>query len=151
MNAANSISTLLFRAGEHTCALNVRHVVEIMRPLPVEEVANAPGFVRGLSLIRGLPVPVVSVASLLGGQRPPTRFVVVRTGKRQVALAVDAVLGVIELDSATLSELPPLAQSTSANILEAVASLDAQLLFVWNSGTIVPDEVWQELVPAQPC
>jgi purine-binding chemotaxis protein CheW len=149
--SVSSISTLLFRAGEHTCALNLQHIVEIMRPLPVEEVANMPGFVRGLSIIRGLPVPVVSLALLVGGPaRPPGRFVVVRTGERQVALAVDAVLGVIELDSAALHAFPPLAQSTSADILEAVASSDAQLLFVLNSGTIVPDEVWQGLVPAQP-
>jgi purine-binding chemotaxis protein CheW len=151
MGAASSRSILLFRAGEHTCALNLLHVVEIMRPLPVEEVANTPGFVRGLSMIRGEPTLVVSLASLLGGPVwPHTRFVVVRAGERQVALAVDAVPGVIELDAATLHALPPLAQNAPAEILEAVGSLDGQLLYVLNSGSIVPEEVWQKLVPPKP-
>src|ERR1039458_10836110 len=96
---------LLTRAGDRCCALNLLHVVEIMRPLPVDEVAHMPAFVRGLSIIRGAPTPVVSLAALLadsGG--PPTRFVVVRAGEGQVALAVDAVVRVFELDPATLRD-----------------------------------------------
>jgi len=151
MSTASSISALLFRAGGRTCALNLLHVLEIMRPLPVDEVANTPGFVRGLSLIRGAPTPVVSLASLFAGPcGPPTRFVVVRAGERRVALAVDEVLGVFGLDSATLHTLPPLVQNAAADILETVGALDAQFLFVLNSGNIVPDNVWQELVLPQP-
>jgi purine-binding chemotaxis protein CheW len=140
-------SALLIRAGDRCCALDLLHVVEIMRPLPVDEVAHMPAFVRGLSIIRGAPTPVVSLAALLadsGG--PPTRFVVVRAGERQVALAVDAVLGVFELDPATLRALPPLLRH-AAGALQAVAALDGQLLLLLNSGNIVPDEVWQKLVP----
>ena len=145
MNTASSRSALLFRVGERTCALHLRHVVEIMRPLPVAEVANTPGFVRGLSIIRGAPTPVVLLASLWpGAGGRPTRFVIVRVGERRVALAVDSVLGVIDLDPATLHALPPLFQHAAAGTLEAVGALDAQFLFVLNSGGIMPEEVWQE-------
>src|ERR1039458_916000 len=87
-------SALLIRAGDRCCALDLLHVVEIMRPLPVDAVAHMPAFVRGLSIIRGAPTPVVSLAALLADSaRPPTRFVVVRAGERQIALAVDAEIG----------------------------------------------------------
>ncbi|MBZ5617409.1 MAG: chemotaxis protein CheW [Acidobacteriia bacterium] len=145
MSAALSRSALLLRAGERTCALHLPDVLEIMHPLPVAAVASAPAFVEGLSMIRGAPTPVVSLASLLaspGGSA--TRFVVVRAGERRVALTVDEVLGVFELDPATLHALPPLVQ-TAAGAVEAVGALDAQLLLVLSSGRIVPDEVWQEL------
>ena len=146
MTDAVSASALLCRAGERTCALNLLHVLEIMRPLPVDEVAQTPGFVRGLAMIRGVPTPVLTLASLFadpGG--PPTRFVVVRAGDRQVALVVDAVLGVFDLASAELHALPPLAQNAAAAKLEAIGALDAELLYVLNSASIVPDEVWQKL------
>ena len=148
-SAAASNPALLFRAGEHTCALNILNVLEIMRPLPVEELPHMPGCVLGLSIVRGAPTPVVSVASLFGSSpAPPGRFVIVRAGERRVALAVDEVLGAFELDPAALHGLPPLVHS-AADRLEAVGALDAQLLFVLNSSTIVPDEVWQELVLTQ--
>ena len=116
-----------------------------MRPLPIAEVANTPGFVRGLSIIRGAPTPVVLLASLWpGAGGRPTRFVIVRVGERRVALAVDSVLGVIDLDPATLHALPPLFQNAAAGTLEAVGALDAQFLFVLNSGGIMPEKVWQE-------
>ena len=148
MSSVSPRSALLIRAGDRCCALDLLHVVEIMRPLPVDAVAHMPAFVRGLSIIRGAPTPVVSLAALLadsGG--PPTRFVVVRAGERQVALAVDAVLGVFELDPATLRALPPLLRRADSDALQAVAALDGQLLLLLNSGNIVPDEVWQKLVP----
>src|ERR1035437_9265344 len=141
-------SALLIRAGVRFCAVNRLDVVESMRPLPVDEVAHMPAFVRGLSIIRGAPTPVVSLAALLadsGG--PPTRFAVVRAGERQGALAVDTGLGVFELAPATLGALPPLLRHAAAGALQAVAALDGQLLLLLNSGNIVPDEVWQKLVP----
>jgi purine-binding chemotaxis protein CheW len=120
-----------------------------MRPLPVEALAHAPAFVRGLSIIRGAPTPVVSLATLFTGHDgTPTRFVVVRVGERRVALAVDAVLGVFKLDPATVRDLPPLAQDADANALQAIGALDAHLLFVLNSTFLIPDEIWQKLVQA---
>jgi purine-binding chemotaxis protein CheW len=141
-----STSALLLRAGGRSFALSIEQVLEIMRPLPVEALAHAPAFVRGLSIIRGAPTPVVSLATLFTGHDgQPTRFVVVRVGERRVALAVDAVLGVFKLDPATVHALPPLAQTADAETLQAVGALDAHLLFVLNSTYLVPDGVWQEL------
>src|ERR1700733_14675484 len=96
--------SLLFRVRARLCALPLAHVVETMRPLPVEAMAGAPRCVRGLAIIRGAPIPVVDVAELLGegsvqtdtGTRsqPAARFVAVKVADRGIALAVDGVLGV---------------------------------------------------------
>ena len=88
--------SLLVRAGPRICALSLADVVETMRPGPIEPLAGAPEVVRGLAVIRGAPVPVVDLASLLGdGEHSvPTRFVTVRTGERNVALLVDEVMGI---------------------------------------------------------
>jgi len=98
---------LLVRAGTLTCALPLSHVVETMRPLPIEPLANAPAFVRGLSIIRGAPVPVVDLGALLNtpSSRPPPRFVTVRAGERRVALAVDGILGLRDIASLSLDDM----------------------------------------------
>jgi len=77
------------------CAVPITHVIETMRPLPVEPISGVPSFVQGISIIRGIPTPVVDLGAILGtpGERPE-RFVTLRVGDRQVALSVNAVVGV---------------------------------------------------------
>ncbi|KQW02895.1 hypothetical protein ASC87_00640 [Rhizobacter sp. Root1221] len=119
------------------------HVVETMRPLPVEAVAGAPHFVRGLAVIRGMPVPVVDAAHLLGElAAPANRFVTVIAGERRVALAVDSVLGVREVPTDSLHQLPPLLQEAGGDVVAAIGLLDAELLLVLSSTRLLPDDSW---------
>lgn len=135
---------LLCRARSRLCALPLHHLLETMRPLPIEPLAGMPPFVRGLSLIRGGPVPVVDVGVLLGASEPPrpTRFVTLRTGDRRVALAVEGVLGVRELTSESLDALPPLLGDASRVAISAVAALDRELLLVLETAHLVPESLW---------
>ncbi len=147
---------LLVRAGGQTCALDLSHVVEIMRPLPVRAVAGAPDMVRGLATIRGVPLPVVALDKILLPADAPAsvadtpRFVVLRTGARQVALAVDAVLGVYDLAPSLTGVIPPLVQHAAGEVIEAIGALDSELLMVLNAGRIVPGEAWRSLPPGGP-
>ena len=144
MTATAHNSSLIVRAGTHTCALNLVDIVEIMRPLPVSPLAGGPEVVCGLSVIRGSPVPVVVLATLLnnGEHSLGTRFVTIRAGDRTVALSVDAVLGIREFDPAQLSELAPLLQGARLELVDAVGALDAELFLVLKTGKLVPDSVW---------
>lgn len=97
MIAAPAPLTLVFRSDSHICALPLSQVVEILRPLTVKPIADAPAAVQGLSVIRGQAVPVVDMAVLLmGSSGLRGRWIVVRTGKRRVALSVESVLGIRE-------------------------------------------------------
>jgi len=134
---------LIVRAAGRRCALAVADVVETMRPLPVQDVGGAPSFVRGLAMIRGAPTPVVDLASWLGvTSAGPARWVAVRAGGRPVALAVDAVVGIRALDDARLQEAPPLLREATAERVELLGALDADLLIVLRTARVVPDEVW---------
>jgi purine-binding chemotaxis protein CheW len=139
--------SLLVRSGPHICALSLADVVETMRPRPVEPLAGAPEVVRGLSLIRGAPVPIVDLAKLLGDGEGsvPTRFVTVRTGQRNVALSVDAVLGIRDIALAMQSDLPPLLRDARREIVAAVSILDTELLLVLKAAKLLPEEVWDLL------
>jgi purine-binding chemotaxis protein CheW len=119
-----------------------------MRPLPVESVAAAPDFVLGVSLIRGVPTPVVDAGALIGAIEPADfkRYVMLRSGESGVALAVEEVLGVRELPSASLKRLPPLLREASAEIVSALGSLDAELLTMLKLARTLTDRVAQGLV-----
>jgi purine-binding chemotaxis protein CheW len=140
---------LVVLSGAQLCALPLGDVVEILRPLPVSELAGAPGFVRGLSVIRGAPVPVVDLGQLLGAKRgdgpDALRVVTVRVGQnRRVALLVDAVLGLRSIEAATLGVLPPLF-TAAQTVVSALGALDRELLVVLGAGRLISDEVWQRI------
>jgi purine-binding chemotaxis protein CheW len=141
------VAALLVRAGAHMCALALSNIAEIVRPLPIEPLASAPQVVRGLSIIRGAPVPVVDLGGLLGSeaQSPIGRFVMIRAGARLVALGVDAVLGIREIASSQLGDMPPLLRDAHAERVQAIGVLDAELFLVLNAAHLVPDEVWKSL------
>ncbi|MBI5684194.1 MAG: purine-binding chemotaxis protein CheW [Verrucomicrobia bacterium] len=141
---------LVLRTGALRCALPLCHVVETMRPLPAQPVANAPAFVSGAAVVRGEALPVVDLGSLLGASAgKPARFVVVRAGERKVVLAVEAVVGIHELPGGTLAGVPPLLSQAEAGIITAIGSLDQELLLVLQAARIVPDEVWAALAGSE--
>ena len=128
----------------------VANIVEMMRPLPIDPVAGMPAFVCGLSLIRGVPVPVVELRVLLEGKVGWSgRFVVLRIDGRQVAVLVEAVLGVRALPTSLLRNMPPLLQDACPDMVTAITALDQQLVTVLSGTRIVPEELWRALEAGQ--
>jgi purine-binding chemotaxis protein CheW len=144
--AGSETVVLVVRTGKRHCALRVAHVIETMRPLPLEPMADSPPFLLGLSIIRGAPVPVVALARVLGDLEDGSfsRFVSLRVDARCVALAVEEVVDVRALRDTSLEGLPPLLEE-KAGVTEAIGILDSQLLLLLRTARIIPDAVWNRL------
>jgi purine-binding chemotaxis protein CheW len=141
------IIVLLVQVGSRRCALPIADVRENMRPLHTDPVPGMPPFLLGIAIIRGSPVPVVDLGVLLGlkDEVPIERFVLLASGERKIVLAVESVLGIRQLESADLKELPPLLKDHEQEMIAAIAVKDEQLLVVLRSARMIPDEVWQTL------
>jgi purine-binding chemotaxis protein CheW len=138
------VSWLLCRTGSHHFALPVQRVVETMRMLPIETVAGCPPIVRGVSVIRGTPTPVIDAALLFDGQHGQCeRLVTVRTGKRTIAVATQAVVGIWETTDGELDDLPPLLGNVEA--IASLKTLDQQLVFLLHIARIIPDDILARL------
>lgn len=145
--AGETRKALIVGVKSCVCAVPLTHVIETMRPLPVEPIAGVPSFVLGISIIRGIPMPVVDLGAVLGTPGElAERFVTLRVGDKQVALSVNGVFGVRDLDTImTIRELPPLLQRASKDLVETIGTLDEQVLMVLQAGWELPDEVWQAM------
>jgi purine-binding chemotaxis protein CheW len=106
---------VLSLAGEHF-GLDVTSVHEILDPLPVTRVPDAPAFAPGLVNVRGTIVPMLDLYERLGMSAPDqggeARIVVLEVeidgqGQR-LAFCADAVDAVIEIDPSGLSKVPEL-------------------------------------------
>ncbi len=140
---------LLVRAGAWRCALALDSVVETLRPLPVSPLAGVPGFVAGLALVRGEPTPVVDLDALLGASGGTARrWVRIRHGLRFAALAVSEVVGLVDLDRASLRAESLLDRATEG-AADALGALDGELLVALRAGLLVPESAFSAL-PAEP-
>jgi purine-binding chemotaxis protein CheW len=135
---------LVFRAGPHLAAIGLEHVTEVLRPLPVEALAGVPPYVRGVCVLRGSPVPVVDLATLLGdgnGNSGTHRFVGVRTGTQHAALAVGPVTGIRDLPLDLLYDL----SSVAGPVCGSVGTAGREPLLLLSVARVVPDSVWEAL------
>lgn len=130
---------LITRVGRVACALPIEVVVETMRPLPIEPLADPAAGVCGLAIVRGAPIPVVDLAAVLGVTGTPGRFVVVRAGERRIALVVDAVDEIRRLDDAAVAELPPLLREARGELIARIGRLDEALMVVLDVARLVPE------------
>ncbi len=152
VHASENSLVLVVMAGECACAFPVQHVAETMRPLPIEPLAGTPAFVRGVAVIRGAPTPVIDLKALLkNGENSAIygRFVTLKLGDRRVALGVDSVVGLKNLNAAQLADLPPMLRDVATDLISAVSTREAQLLLVLQASRLVPDEVWAGLATAE--
>jgi purine-binding chemotaxis protein CheW len=135
--------SLLCRTGTVLCALPVDHVIETMRPLPLDVLPGTPHFVAGLAIVRGAPLPVIVVSRLFGKEdKRPERLVVARVGKRRVGLLVDAVVGVRVLPHDMLQQLPPLLRDAAHDAVADISTLDGELMVVLQAARVVPADVF---------
>jgi purine-binding chemotaxis protein CheW len=141
--------SLVFRAGSLLCALRLDEVIETMRPLATHPLAGTPAFVLGISILRGVPTPVIDVARLLGGgEASVTRFVAVRTERGPVAFATGDVLGIRNAVADASAQHEGLLRSAPGALIAGVGRIGEEPLLVLQSMRVVPDDVWDAAATA---
>ncbi|WP_433825196.1 chemotaxis protein CheW [Actinoplanes sp. CA-015351] len=139
------VIALVFQAGPLFCAFPLEEVVETMRPLQTRPLAGTPPYVQGLTILRGMPSPVIDVTRLLTGEAGEIhRYVAVRAGRGVVACATGPVLGVQDIDveppegpSAALSGV------VSRALIAGVGRIGTDPLLLLRGIRTVPDDVWE--------
>ena len=117
-----------------------------MRVLTIDPVPGMLPFILGLSIIRGMPVPVVDIGSLLGAPDSRGRyFVSVDAGGLPVALTVDEIPGFLRIPEDVLAPLPPLLRDAANGAVAALRARDGQLLILLDTARLVPAQLFVEL------
>jgi len=143
------MTALVFRAGPLLCALRLDEVLETMRPMETLPLAGTPAFVLGISVLRGVPTPVLDVSRLLGGGPGEVqRYITVRTERGAVAMAAGEVIGIRPVHPETAGGHPALLGGASGRLVAGVDTVGAEPLLLLQSMRAVPDEVWEAAAAA---
>jgi purine-binding chemotaxis protein CheW len=95
------LQVCVFVLGGRLPAVEARHVLEVFNLDDLTPVPTAPSFVVGVAAVRGLILPVIDAAPLVGATSRPPRggdpLIRVGIGDAQAALVAERVLGVREV------------------------------------------------------
>jgi len=99
---------LVFMVGGVRCAVPLDEVREVVRAVAITPLPTAPPIVEGIIDVRGRLVPVLDLRGRLGLPAAPLRaeqkLVIADAGERRVAVRVDAVDWVTQLDGEDVAE-----------------------------------------------
>lgn len=124
--------------------IDILKVQEIIRPVAVTRVPNAPSFVEGVINLRGRIVTVVDLRRRFHLERrepdKDTRIIVVELGKRTVGFLTDAVKEVLRVHPSTIEPPPELTLGIDAAYIQGVAKLQDRLLILLDLEKVLSTE-----------
>ncbi|MDY8107619.1 chemotaxis protein CheW [Fulvimarina sp. 2208YS6-2-32] len=129
---------LTFRLGGTVCAVDVRHVREVLDFTKIAPIPSAPANLIGIIDVRGTGVPVVDLKRklrMIGGENETTsetRIVVLEIGpdttRKVIAIVADAVHEVVEYDGETMEEPPQFGESWDASFMHGLGRREREFL-----------------------
>ncbi|MCE8026713.1 MULTISPECIES: chemotaxis protein CheW [Halomonadaceae] len=131
---AHNREFLVFSLGEEEYAIDILKVQEIRGYENVTRIANAPDFIKGVTNLRGVIVPIVDLRIKFhldkveyGGQ---TVVIVVNVEDRVVGIVVDGVSDVMTLSPDQIKPAPEFGVTLSSDFLSGLGSLDDRMLVI---------------------
>ena len=135
---------LVFSLGDEEYAIDILKVQEIRGYENVTRIANAPDFIKGVTNLRGVIVPIVDLRIKFhlenveyGGQ---TVVIVVNVADRVVGIVVDGVSDVMTLTPDQIKPAPEFGVTLSSDFLSGLGSLDDRMLVLVDIDKLLTSE-----------
>ena len=134
---------LVFTLDEQPYALSLHSVVKVIHAIEIRHLPNAPEIIAGIINVKGQIIPVADIRKRFGLTAheidPDDRLIITDTGKRQVAILVDSVTGIIDLEPAHL-DLTKKSMSFAEHISGVAKTEDGLILIYDLAGFLNLDE-----------
>lgn len=123
---------LIFSLGNEEYAIDILKVQEIRGYDNVTRIANAPAFIKGVTNLRGVIVPIVDLrlrfALANAEYNNQTVVIVVNVGQRVIGIVVDSVSDVMALLPDQIKPAPEFGATLSADYLSGLGSVGDRML-----------------------
>ena len=123
-----------FHLGGEQFAVEAKQVLEVLRAPAYFPVPLAPGSVKGLMNLRGQVLTVLDIRGQLGlapqPENQPAMELILKVQGERIALEVDAVGDVFDVDPDSFEEPPPTLQGKARELIQGAFKLKDRLLLV---------------------
>ncbi|ANE74112.1 MULTISPECIES: chemotaxis protein CheW [Dickeya] len=125
---------LIFTLGDEEYGVDILKVQEIRGYDQVTRIANTPTFIKGVTNLRGVIVPIVDLRIKFMQQEVDyddnTVVIVLNLGQRVVGIVVDGVSDVLSLTADQIRPAPEFAVTLSTEYLTGLGSLGERMLIL---------------------
>jgi len=126
---------LVFTLGTEEYGIDILKVQEIRSYETVTRIANAPDFVKGVTNLRGVIVPIVDLRLKfrIGGVRydeQTAAVIILNVAGRVVGIVVDGVSDVLTLTGDGIKPAPEFGVSVSTEYLTGLGSVEGRMLIL---------------------
>jgi purine-binding chemotaxis protein CheW len=125
---------VVFTLDEQLFALPLIAVTKVIHAIEIRHLPKAPEIISGIINVRGRIIPVVNIRKRLGmivhEIDPNDRLIIADTGKREVAILVDSVTCITDLDRGQLA-LAKNAEPFAENII-GVAKTEEGMILIYD-------------------
>lgn len=147
VNDAASREYLVFSLGDEEYAVDILKVQEIRGYENVTRIANVPEFIKGVTNLRGVIVPIIDLRLKFhldkveyDGQ---TVVIVVNVDDRIVGVVVDGVSDVMSLAPDQIKPAPEFGVTLSSDYLSGIGSLEDRMLVLVDIEKLLTHEEMQ--------
>jgi len=136
-----STKQAVFQLNEEDYGLDITQVSTIEKDLEVLSLKNAPKNVKGKVKLRGAELPVYSLRRKFGlpdkESDRNTRYLITNAGDMQIALEVDLVKGIKDVEQSDAFDVPEVVKSIDTSYLKFIACADGDLILVLDNNTLL--------------
>lgn len=127
---------LVFTLGDEEYGIDILKVQEIRGYDQVTRIANTPSFIKGVTNLRGVIVPIVDLRVKFSQgdveYNDNTVVIVLNLGQRVVGIVVDGVSDVLSLTTDQIRPAPEFAVTLSTEYLTGLGALGDRMLILVN-------------------
>lgn len=135
---------LIFTLGDEEYGIDILKVQEIRGYDQVTRIANTPAFIKGVTNLRGVIVPIVDLRIKFNQQDvdydDSTVVIVLNFGQRVVGIVVDGVSDVLSLTTEQIRPAPEFAVTLSTEYLTGLGAIDDRMLILVNIEKLLNSE-----------
>ena len=135
---------LVFTLGDEEYGIDILKVQEIRGYYQVTRIANTPAFIKGVTNLRGVIVPIVDLRIKFSqvdvDYNDNTVVIVLNLGQRVVGIVVDGVSDVLSLTAEQIRPAPEFAVTLSTEYLTGLGALGDRMLILVNIEKLLNSE-----------
>ena len=125
---------VVFTLDELSYALPLNAVKKVIHAIEIRHLPKAPEIITGIINVKGQIIPVADIRKRFGLVAheidPNDRLIIADTGKRQIAILVDTVMGIRELATGQQGQVKK--TLPFAKYLRGVAKIDDELILIYD-------------------
>lgn len=130
-----ALQVVVFKINGDKFGVNIDYVNGIERELKIMAVPNAEESIKGIINLRGEVVPVVDLQAKFGrgyNEKDNTELIIINLRNGRMALEVDKVYEIFDLEKDDLAEMPTIAKGEGVKYFERVAKVKNELIILVN-------------------